>query len=338
MVARDVVTCEICIEGALKCQECSGSGLVSSINGQFKTIEKCPICMGMGYLECPLCYKFRINNIISRIKTKIKEILSSNKKEIQHLISIFENLLDYEKIKVHIDSAQKYSVMYRINRHDLYHVLHVTANAIELFQYMCLPKQSPPFRPSFSHSLSLEVIILSAFCHDIKRSFSKDHASLGAIEIGRLIKEFYENSAIIRGEEIISAIQSCVYYHSGENKLPNNIEDTIITLADGLDCGQHRVQPFFDEKLELDEDKSPMEYISDISIENVEFFKTNNHIVEFVFYLIDNAGYQKILDFQKRIENTMLSSSTNRNNFALKRTSNNWRQLGWQSDTLIIWP
>lgn len=337
MVARDTVTCESCIEGALKCLECSGSGLVSYINGQFKTIEKCPLCMGMGYLECPLCYKAKINNIISRIKTKIKEILSSNNKEIQHLISIFDNLCDCKTIKIHIDNAQKYSVMCRINRHDLYHVLHVTANAIELFQYMCLPKRSPPFRPSFSYSLSLEVILISAFCHDIERSFAKNHASLGAIEIGRLIKEFYENSAIKRSEEIILAIQSCVYYHSGENKLPNNIEDTIITLADGLDCGRHRVQPFFDEKLEL-EDKSPMEYFSDISIENVEFFKKNNHIVEFVFCLSDNAGYQKVLAFKKRIENTMLSSSTNRNNFALKKTSNKWRQLGWQSDTLIIWP
>lgn len=337
MVARDIVACESCIEGAFKCPECSGSGVASHISGQFKTIEKCPICMGMGYLECPLCYNFRINNIISRIKTKIKELFSSNNKEIQHLIFIFDNLCNYKKIKVHIDNAQKYSVMNRINRHDLYHVLHVTANAIELFQYMCLPKQSPPFRPSFSHSLSLEVILISAFCHDIKRSFSKNHASLGAIEIGRLINEFYENLTIKRSEEIISAIQSCVYYHSGEIKLLNNIEDTIITLADGLDCGQHRVQPFFDEKLEL-EDKFPMEYYSNIGIENVEFFKTNNHIVEFVFYLIDNAGNQKVLDFKKRIENTLLSSSINRNNFVLKKTSNIWRRLGWQSDTLIIWP
>ncbi len=330
--------CENCIEGTLKCFECSGSGEYSYIYGETKTLEKCSICMGMGYLECPFCYTAIINNIIRRIKTKIKEILSSNKKEMHNLISIFDNLYNYKKIKAHIDDAQKFSVMHRINRHDLYHVLHVTLSAIKLFQYMCLPKKSPPFKPSFPHSLSLEVILISAFCHDIKRSFSKNHASLGAIEVGSLIKEFYDSLKIKKNTKIISAIQSCVYYHSGETKLPNNIEDTIITLADGLDCGRHRVQPFFDEKLEITEDKSPMEYFSEIKVENVKFFKKNNHIIEFVFYLIDDAGYQKVIDFKKRIENTMLSSSTNRNNFTIKRTSNFWRRLGWQSKILVIWP
>ena len=329
--------CEDCKEGALICSQCEGSGYVSWQTRKARITFKCDLCRGAAYWPCPYCSKRRIDKVVTRIKKEIAGCALSHQEK-GHLFSILDNLRKNKTIRVYIKNAEISSVMSRINRHDLRHALLVTENAVKLFKYMCLPKKPPYFPASFSCSSSLEVILISAFCHDVERRF-ENHAQIGAVEIAHMIREVHDNNKVVEiNQKMTAAIQSCIYHHCGDKKLPGDIEETILTLADGLDCGRHRVQPFFDETLVLNEDKFPIEYFSNKGIDGVDFYPTSKHMVEFVFHICDTVGIQKALGLRKRIRNTMLDSPTNKDHFVLKVVYPNWELAGWKSDTLEIWP
>ncbi len=325
-----------CNEGVIFCSQCGGSGLCYYPLGSQRYYQVCQICKGLGYFECPLCFNDRKSILVDAIFDSIKHVeLPDDRKT--HLICFFKELLESDSILNRIKNAQQASVFSRLNRHDLYHALHVTHNAVELFNILCSPPDSSPFKTSFSMSDSLEIILLSSFCHDISREFPK-HGTFGATQIIDCVKEFYCHLKIPVDDSKVLAIQSCIYYHSGEESLPPHIENIIVTIADGLDCGRHRVQPFFNEAIVLGEDKRPEEYISNMAIDRVEFHGSSTHLIEFIFHLNDLVGIKQAFHLKARLINTLLSQHGNADKFVIKAVSDNWGKFKWKSRIQIVWP
>lgn len=332
----------------LRCSECGGGGY--SVEADSGIRQLCPLCDGDGGFSCGLCGG--IEREESELKDTIVERLQNlsyfDKATTDRLAHLFNSLYLDNVILSAIEDARKESLRQRFNRHDLRHALVVTSHALDLFANLSLRQDlnhggfrstSEAIRGS-SKVVALSAVLISGFAHDLGRGF-QEHERTAAIlmQAGGICESHLKfiDSDYVR-QQVVSIVARCIQNHSGSVSL-RSLEESIVALADGLDCDQFRVQPVFPPDLVLREDPSPIEYFSCLDITRTEIRCGQTAMVEVLFRIQGLASMLQVGRFISRLENTIFANPANRDKLHVVVSMAQYLpDESWQSQKLKIWP
>lgn len=295
------------------------------------------------------------SELYDSIKKKMEGLDDFEKEAKERLSNIFGQMYLNKSLKSRMNWSANKDKQEGINRHDILHTLTVCSNSLQLFDHFCLKSNSAkslvrPFliETGYSLEIALIAIMISAYFHDIGRSFwpnSEDRKNVDHHvysrrlweEFGIGINSFIEDKTALYDLKLI--IGACIGNHGGNKEVPT-LEESIIILADGLDNDKNRVQPDFDILTELSgKDTNPVEYFSCRDIQEVEIEDIGDETITFCFKITGTGAIKKIWDLTRRLENTIFNREENKNLVKVKIKHMNVKDDStWESDEIAIWP
>lgn len=341
--------CTLCANRRfIRCSGCWGKG--ERIQLPSEILVACTECEGLAAISCPLCGGIgkEVGDLRATILRNITTLKFIQLKERVLLAKLLDSLFSDDSILLAIQAAQRDCLRKRLNRHDLWHALVVTSFALDLFERLSMRTDEPQggFRSTLelikggSKTIALATVLVAAFVHDLGRGFD-EHARMGAIRIligdtcRRYLAMVTDSTSVQL--EALEMVARCVDNHSGKSKLVS-LEESIVTLADGLDCNQFRVQPAFTVDLVMKEDPSPIEYFSCLDVECTKIEAGCSSMVDISFHIRGLVAMKQVKDFLSRLSNTELAKPHNRNKIRVLVLFKHYADAGWDSETLCLWP
>jgi metal-dependent HD superfamily phosphatase/phosphodiesterase len=208
-----------------------------------------------------------------------------------------------------------------INRHDKKHAIVTVRHAIEIFNILRSKGQLNiiPFSltdkrrgdvfdtwdPISIEEYMLIAIIISSFCHDVGRSYHKDHAeqswSLSRPYIEEMLKNYYQPLQ----STMLILIQQCIKEH--EATRPQEFgEQGIVTIADCIDNSKNRIQPDETDVDAILYDPNPIEFFSCKEIESISLSEGLDKPIRIEYRTTGNAAVYQIRLARQKIKNTKL--------------------------------
>jgi metal-dependent HD superfamily phosphatase/phosphodiesterase len=293
------------------------------------------------------------------IKRKLNELNEFSIEEKERFITIFGQMYLNNMLTSRMKWSANKDKEVGLNRHDILHALTVCYNSLQLFDHFCLKSNSAksivkPFLVTSGYSLELALIsvMMSAYFHDIGRSFfpnpndreeiaSKEAHNVYSVklweEFGNDTNIFIDDRTAVYDLKLI--IGACIGNHGGDKKV-STLEESIVILADGFDTDKDRIQPDFDILTELSgKDEKPIEYFSCKDIQEVKIEDIGKEAITFCFMITGDGAIKKIWDFIKRLKNTVFNSEENK--YLVKVKIKHMKvedHPHWKSDEIIIWP
>lgn len=365
----------VCLEcggtGQIECPICKGYGGVlkgKELVGIEKEYKICSRCKGTGKIRCPSCVeKFDVELIESKardlynvIKKKLASLDEFEEETKDKLETTFRQIYLDKELEVNLKTAQKECERESINRHDILHALTVCNNSIDLFDFFCLkPTLREPHliphierdlsseirdpreiesKTTYFRAISLGVIMIASYFHDWGRGY-KNHPEYGSLLYNILegkIQTFITDTVIKR--MFTNRVAKCIETHPGSSKV-STLEESIVILSDGLDCDSNRVQPSFNIPTVFIKDPSPPEYFSckDILSCNLMPSETGPP-VRFQFVIQGYGAINSVIQFKRRLVNTIFNEDDNRNLIEITIKNEAWDLYGWDRPELTIWP
>lgn len=358
----------ICLEcngtGQIECPACGGYGSVL----KDKQYTICSRCKGIGRVRCPSCVEKLDTELIQSeardlyniIRKKLAALNEFDEETKDKLETIFRLIYLDDELGAKLKTAQKECERRSINRHDILHALTVCNNSISLFNFLCLkPSLRQPYliphlerdlsseindpreiesKTAYFRAISLAAIIIASYFHDWARAY-KNHPEYGSLLYNILegkIQTFITDTVIKR--IFTDMVAKCIETHEGSSKV-YTLEESIVILSDGFDCDSKRVQPSFDILTVFIKDPSPQDYFSckDIPSCNLILSATGPPI-KFQFVIHGYGAINPIVQFKKRLMNTIFNENGNRDLVEITVKNEVWDFYRWNSPELRIWP